>query len=112
MGFRIRSLRLVTCILAFFAIAALPGLWSHQNPGSTLGPAIAWAGGTPDETLNPPPTPPQQTSKSGKSSTWYGYGSTIESDPTAARLDSAMAKSRTWTWNAFWLIARATLLRI
>ena len=110
MGYRLRTLRYALLLSVLFAIAALPGFWSHQTPGSSFGPAIAWAGGTPDETLNPPPTPP--TSGGGKkSSNDYGYviGSTDGSGDAAALQATTERPSR---WSLFWLIVRSTVLRI
>jgi hypothetical protein len=110
MGHRLRSLRYALLLSGLFAIAALPGLWSDQTPGSSFGPAIAWAGGTPDETLNPPPTPP--TSGGGKkSSTDYGYatGSTEVATDAASVQSTTDRPSR---WSLFWLVIRSTVLRI
>jgi hypothetical protein len=110
MGYRLRSLRYALLISVMFAIAALPGLWSNQTPGSTFGPAIAWAGGTPDETLNPPPTPP--TNGGGKkTSDGYGYAvGTTDVATDAAEVQGAT--DRPSRWSLFWLVIRSTVLRI
>jgi len=42
-------------------ILALPVTWPNQVPKSAIGPIPAWAAGSPDETLNPPPTPPKKS---------------------------------------------------
>ena len=50
--------------LFLFAVTILLFL-STSSPFQTrvaaLGPSVAWAAGSPDETLNPPPTPPKRT---------------------------------------------------
>ncbi len=111
MGFRIRSLHYAMFVLVFIAIAVLPGNWSPQIPGSPFGPATAWAGGTPDETLNPPPSPPQGAShaKSPHRDT-YAVGSGESSD----RLDQASVTSAKdgMRWYVIWRVVRATVLRI
>jgi len=112
MGFRIRSLHCAMFVLVFFAIAALPGNWASQIPGSPFGPATAWAGGTPDETLNPPPVPPQSGSqaKTPKRMAYEAAESRGSSDRLAPTL---MAPDvRVVTWGAIWRIVRATVLRI
>jgi hypothetical protein len=96
-------------VLVFLAIAALPGSWSIQNPGSVTGPAIAWAGGTPDETLNPPPTPPSGSHvKSPKSGS---YTTVPQGSPTLDTTGSAPSVRGT-TWDAIWRMIHATMLRI
>jgi len=111
MGFRIRSLHYAMFVLVFFAIAVLPGNWTSQLPGSPFGPATAWAGGTPDETLNPPPIPPQAGSHA-KTPTRPVYqvgsrGSSDRFDPT-----SMASAKRGMTWSMIWRVVRATALRI
>ena len=59
MGFRIRSLRLGFFTVLLVAMTAIPSAWYFQAPGTAFGPAACWAGGTPDETLHPQPTPTQ-----------------------------------------------------
>ena len=47
-------------LLALFAIVlALPVTWTDQAPWNGPAPALSHAGGSPDETLSPSPTPPQ-----------------------------------------------------
>ena len=108
MGLRLRSLRYGVIVFAFFAIAALPGTWTHQIPGSTLGPAIAWAGGTPDETLNPPPTPPPP-SGGKKSGDMARTATDLGSEVAAVKVGGTSVGSR---WVIYWLALRATVLRI
>jgi len=53
-----RVSRLAVGILVLLTLISLPTLRSKRNPGSALTPSIAWAGGSPDETLKPPADPP------------------------------------------------------
>jgi hypothetical protein len=53
-----RGSKLAVLTLAFLTLISLPTLRAHRNPGNALTPSIAWAGGSPDETLKPPDTPP------------------------------------------------------
>jgi hypothetical protein len=107
MGLRTRSFRCAILVLLGLAIAALPGTWPGQVPGSTFGPTLTWAGGTPDETLNPPPTPPQ-SGTNPKKGTSYATGG-----PTAAdRLSQASLDDRGRTWRTIWQVLRAAILRI
>jgi hypothetical protein len=109
MGLRLRALRYALFVLVFFAIAALPGSWNHQTPGSSHGPAVAWAGGTPDETLNPPPTPPSGAGKKSSSNYAIGNGpTTVEPATDSVR----SAADRGFRWDLAWLIIRTTVLRI
>jgi hypothetical protein len=40
-------------------VTSLPALQHDRIPRSAIAPSIAWAGGSPDETLKPPPVPPK-----------------------------------------------------
>lgn len=40
-----------------FALTSLPAILPDRVPGSGTAPTVAWAGGTPDETLKPPVPP-------------------------------------------------------
>ncbi|HSQ59384.1 MAG TPA: hypothetical protein VLT84_02955 [Acidobacteriota bacterium] len=93
-----------------FAIAALPGFWNHQTPGSSIGPSIAWAGGTPDETLNPPPTPPPSGSGK-KTSGEYAYG-VPSTDGASDAATIRQTTDRSSRWSMIWLVIRSTVLRI
>jgi hypothetical protein len=49
-----RSLvRLLLGVVVLLVLISLPVLRTERTPGSVLTPRIAWAGGSPDETLNP-----------------------------------------------------------
>lgn len=43
----------VLILVTVLLLLALPVSWSTRVPGSALGPALVWAGGSPDETLAP-----------------------------------------------------------
>jgi hypothetical protein len=51
-----RAIVLCTFSIVLFLIFALPVPSPVQNRISSIGPTVVWAG-SPDETLNPPPTP-------------------------------------------------------
>ena len=40
-----------------FALTSLPAIFPDRVPGSGIAPSVAWAGGSPDETLKPPAPP-------------------------------------------------------
>jgi hypothetical protein len=40
-------------VVVLLVLISLPVLRTERTPGSVLTPRIAWAGGSPDETLNP-----------------------------------------------------------
>lgn len=48
--------------IAVFLFLALPVPSSFQSHVSVIGPSVVWAG-SPDETLNPPPTPPKGSAR-------------------------------------------------
>lgn len=39
------------------AVTSLPAILPDRIPGSAIAPTVAWAGGSPDETLKPPVPP-------------------------------------------------------
>ena len=53
MGLVRRLCRPALGVLVLFALTSLPTLRSERIPGSALTPRIAYAGGSPDETLDP-----------------------------------------------------------
>lgn len=71
-----RVLRLAVLTLALLTLISLPTLRAQRNPGSALTPSIAWAGGSPDETLKPPDQPPPSTPLKASSVTRLGTSST------------------------------------
>jgi hypothetical protein len=67
---RIAKLALATAILV--GLTSLPVPPTSRDPGSALAPSIAWAGGSPDETLNPKKGPSSRslTTRTSISKTW------------------------------------------
>lgn len=53
-----RLSKIAVSTLVLLALISLPTLRAVRVPGSALTPSVAWAGGSPDETLKPPDTPP------------------------------------------------------
>lgn len=53
-----RLSKIAVCAIVLLALISLPMLRVGRNPGSALAPSVAWAGGSPDETLKPPDSPP------------------------------------------------------
>lgn len=53
---RVSKLAIGTAVV--LALFSLPTLRTARNLGSALAPSIAWAGGSPDETLKPSDNPP------------------------------------------------------
>jgi len=89
------------------ALTALPSTWLFQAPGNAFGPATAWAGGTPDETLNPPPTPPK---KSGA----FRWDPSIKTSAVTV-VDRSSRRTNITMFNRLktaWAIVRATTLRM
>ena len=91
------------------ALTALPGVWFVQAPGIAIGPATAWAGGTPDETLNPPPAPPKKASSIG--SRW-DFGTPTSDTAIMKRAERTTRISRIDRIKAIWTLLRATTLRM
>lgn len=53
MGLLPRVLRFAIGVTLLLALISLPTTRTHRIPGSALAPSVAWAGGSPDETLYP-----------------------------------------------------------
>jgi hypothetical protein len=109
MGLRYRSLRFALLAATLVALTALPSTWLFQAPGNAFGPATVWAGGTPDETLNPPPTPP------GRKSASFHRRDTSITMPEATVVDRASRRTESTMFHrlrAAWAIVRATTLRM
>ena len=109
MGPRIRSLRLALSAAMLIVLTALPGVWLSQTPGNAFGPATAWAGGTPDETLSPPPTPPKKASAIGRR---LDFGTTTPGRAIGDRIERKTPVSTIDRIRALWTIVRATTLRM
>ncbi|MGE5178457.1 MAG: hypothetical protein ACM3PF_05100 [Bacteroidota bacterium] len=61
MGLLPRVSKLAIGTAVALALLSLPTLRTTRNLGSALAPSIAWAGGSPDETLKPNDTPTTTT---------------------------------------------------
>ena len=109
MGPRIRSLRLALSATMLIVLTALPGVWFTQVPGNAFGPATAWAGGTPDETLSPPPMPPK---KSGALSMRRDNSIPTPGTAIGDRIERRTTISTIERIKAIWTIVRATTLRM
>lgn len=68
-----RSTRVAVLTVALLTLISLPALRIDRNMGSALTPSIAWAGGSPDETLKPPDAPPTTTPPKSAAVTRLGY---------------------------------------
>jgi len=67
------ALVLFSIVVVLFLALPVPSSVQHRIP--VLGPNVVWAG-SPDETLNPPPTPPKRSSRLYVSATPSGTGRT------------------------------------
>src|SRR3990172_1775472 len=54
-----RRIQIATTLATFLFLLVLPVAWTDQAPWHGIAPSLSHAGGSPDETLNPPPTPPR-----------------------------------------------------
>lgn len=63
MGLLPRIAKLSIAATTLLALTSLPVHPDFRGPGSALTPHTAWAGGSPDETLKPPVTPPPEQNK-------------------------------------------------
>lgn len=107
MGFLNRSLRLGLFSVMLVAMTAIPSTWNLQAPGTALGPTPSWAGGTPDESLHPQPTP--TTPKRTISAPSLGHaGSTIVTDRSTTTGAQGTLRDRLI---AVWTFVRAMSLR-
>jgi hypothetical protein len=111
MGLLFRYRRVALLIALSVALFLVSSTWSPHGSGLWPAATPAWAGGSPDETLNPPTQPP------GKATT----RNTDESDLTAgAKLDSdgavrtAPSRGRTWLdrWTLVWRLYWTSRLRV
>jgi hypothetical protein len=111
MGFQNRSLRLGLLTVLLVAMTAIPGAWFAQAPGTAFGPSLSWAGGTPDETLHPQPTP--TTLNHSRSVVRLGDYSAerLQAEP-AARTDHGNVAALRDRLFALWTFVRATTLRM
>jgi hypothetical protein len=110
MGIRTRSLRLAISLAVFFATFALPEIWTSQIPGRPVGARVAWASGTPDETLKPSP-PPKAPPKSVREAASYAIMESSEGAIVKSGRTGRVAGVWTVRVAVFWATARVTLLR-
>jgi len=85
-------LGLFSIVVALFLALPVPSSVQHRIP--VLGPSVAWAG-SPDETLNPPPTPPKRSSSMLIAKPAGPHGTTL-----TARLLFSMI------WRTYWTTVR------
>lgn len=104
---RLAKVTLAFVLLSLFA--STHGTWTSHGGGQLLSVSTAWAG-SPDETLNPPPTPPK-SKYSGV--TVQPYSATVTSTPAHVTRTEAASGLR-WTDRlAFvWRFYLASVLRI
>ena len=103
--------RLAKVTLAFvllFLLASVNGTWSSHGTGRLLSVSPAWAG-SPDETLNPPPTPPK-SKYCGIS--MNAYSSTPSSTTSVTRTEAASGLRWTDRLAFVWRFYLASVLRI
>lgn len=109
MGLRYVSLRFALLAATLIVLTALPGTWLPQVPGNAFGPATVWAGGTPDETLNPPPAPPK---KSSAPSQRWDHSTPMPAERGVDRVDRRAPITTFDQLMAVWTFVRATTLRM
>lgn len=86
---RLSKISLGTLVL--LALISLPTFRHARTQGSALAPSIAWAGGSPDETLKPPDgpaptTPPNKSASIRIGSTTYADVGTVGTRRSFTRL--------------------------
>jgi hypothetical protein len=109
MGFRIRSFRLGVFTVLLVAMTAIPSAWFFQAPGTAFGPVACWAGGTPDETLHPQPTPTGSRLKAVPPRGGdYSARTTLGNDARSGSGESVNLRDRLI---ALWTFVRAMSLR-
>ncbi|MGE5175858.1 MAG: hypothetical protein ACM3JJ_05720 [Hyphomicrobiales bacterium] len=98
-----RPVSIVLFAALALALTSLPTLRNARVTGSAFTPAVAWAGGSPDETLKPPTPPPPQASAKA-----IGYHEQLRYEPTG----TAETLSRSEWWRLVWRVTLASVLRI
>jgi hypothetical protein len=81
---------IILLVLSIFVVLFLAPVPSSMQKHTGMGAATVWAG-SPDETLNPPPTPPKRAGSVGSYSLHHGI---------SARLLFSMF------WRAYWTTVR------
>ena len=88
MGLLPRVFKLAVGALVLLALISLPTSRVDRNLGSALTPSIAWAGGSPDETLKPPVEPPPPATPPRVATFRYGGTSYSTVERSKTRLDT------------------------
>lgn len=104
-----RLSKTAVCSLVLFAVISLPTFRPFRTTGSALAPSIAWAGGSPDETLKPPDSPPPPSTPTKSASiTRVGtdaYGPTLAPQRPYTRLTALQR------WQIFFSVFRTFAAR-
>ncbi len=84
-------LGLFSIVVALFLALPVPSSVQHRIP--VLGPNVVWAG-SPDETLNPPPTPPKRAR------------SYVATPPSTTRTTLSARVLFAMMWRTYWATVR------
>ncbi|HEY7727017.1 MAG TPA: hypothetical protein VID50_01020 [Candidatus Eisenbacteria bacterium] len=107
-----RRAQRATFLAVLLVLISLPLTWTDRAPWHGIAPTLSRAGGSPDETLNPPPGPPGKPGhasaflRSGVAAT--GHRAVVET--TVVRGGAAQAL-RHGDWLLFWRVHLTSLLR-
>lgn len=102
MGLLRRLATIGLAVALLIALTSLPTLRTNRITGSVLAPAVAWAGGSPDETLKPPSQPPPQRA-----------GAVVSVDLSSNRVAEQPARlSFVERWLLLYRVYLASVLRI
>jgi len=73
-----RFARIALASSLLLALTSLPAIPANRVSGSGIAPTVAWASGSPDETLKPP-TPPhaRSTNNLDRTSSWKEFRSAL-----------------------------------
>lgn len=85
-----RLIRIAVGSLVLLALISLPMLGASRIQENALTPTIAWAGGSPDETLKPPDTPPPPPSSGA------GTITAVSSDSETLRTSTRLTLEQRW----------------
>lgn len=91
-----RRSRVAVLTLALLTLISLPTLRIERIPGNALTPSIAWAGGSPDETLKPPDAPPTTTPPKSAAITRLGYSGTDATTLGTKRSTTRLTALQRW----------------
>lgn len=112
MGLLPRVSKVAVLVITLFALISLPSIRADVDrswiPGSAFTPTIAWAGGSPDETLKPPDSPPPPTSTPRTTAAHITSLTTESASSTRTSLTKLTALQR---WHIFVSVFRTLALR-